>query len=289
MHSIIKVHRAYLNKNPKSLAVLRILLSNMSTNYYSDLQLMHGATGNRGWRPIRLFDRNYYCLQYNHAGTIQVKIDDQPEQTVQGPSLLITGPGHRFVFGSADGWHHNYIAFSGPRVKRYIETGLLPINQPLHSIEDSQAFFTQFEVCVNSFKANALPQACHALEGLLVQLQRQPARREEPHPVHEVRELAEAMRTNPAQDFDLEKEAAKIHISLAHLRRVFRQQIGSPPGHYLQQCRLSAAADLLASTRDPVKQIAEECRLGGVHYFTRIFRNQYGQPPARFRSEMLGE
>jgi len=250
---------------------------------------MHGSTGNRTSRPIRLFDRNYYCLQYNHAGTIQVKIDDQPEQTVQGPSLLITGPGHRFIFGSEDGWHHNYIAFSGPRVDRYIETGLLPIRSPLQTIEDSQRFFAEFEFCVNSFKENALPQACHALEGLLVQLQRQPAPKEEPHPNRQVRELADAMRDQPTEAYELAQEAAKIHISLAHLRRVFRQQTGLPPGRYLQQCRLSAAADLLASTRNPVKQIAAECRLGGVHYFTRIFRNQYGQPPARFRSEMLGE
>ncbi len=261
----------------------------MSNTYYSDLLLRHGGLDIQASRLIRLWDRDYYCLQYNHAGTISVQIDEQPARMIQGPSLLITSPGHQFEFGSPSGWHHNFIAFSGPRVERYVATGLLPVDQPLRHIEESQSFYALFGSCVKAIKRNAQDEAAHALEGLFLQLHQEPRRKEEPFHHQQVRALADAMREDPLAEYDLEQEARLIHISLAHLRRLFRQLVGHSAGKYLQQCRLSAAADRLASTRDPIKCIAEECHLGGVHYFTRIFRNAYGHPPARFRSELMGE
>lgn len=270
------------------MALLITVLTNMSTTFYNDLWLMHGNTGTRPAEPIRLVKRDYYCIQYNHAGAITVQIDDRPPQSVIGPSVLITSPGHRFAFGCPGGWHHNYIAFGGPRVDRYIESGLLPLSRPVQQVHDSIGFLALFETCVQALRKRALPEASHALEGLLLRLQMPPSAIEETPHYEDVRQLAVAMREAPTEEYNLTQEAAWIHISEAHLRRLFRRLVGCGPMQYLLQCRLAAAADRLAATCDPIKQVAADCGFESIHHFTRAFRKQYSLPPGRFRREILG-
>jgi AraC-like DNA-binding protein len=261
----------------------------MSITFYDDLVLLHGGTGGHPSEPVVLRGRDYYCLQYNHAGTIEVRIDNALPRSVHGPSVLVTSPGHDFIFGNHEGWHHSHIAFSGPRVARYIESGLLPTEQPIVQIHDSGEFLKMFEHCVRALRSGDEPTSCHLLEGLLLRLHA-PSDELAPMPHHEeVRQLAEAMREAPTEEYDLEREAAWIHISEAHLRRLFRKLVGSSPSRFLLQCRLTASADRLATTRDPIKQIAADYQFQSIHHFTRVFSKQYGLPPGRFRRELLGD
>ncbi len=272
-----------------SLDIPSIHLPNMSTTYFNNLILMHGSTDEQPDSPVVLSNRDYYCLQYNHAGTIDVKIDDKIPQTVTGPSLLITSPGHNFVFGNNEGWHHNYIAFSGHRVEHYISSGLLPVKHPLRQIHDSKGFFKQFEVCVQSIRNGILLEAAHQLEGLLIRLHTTPVDPESP-PHHDgIHQLAAIMRESPMATYHLNQEAARLNISEAHLRRLFRKLIGHSPGRFLLQCRLTASADRLATTRAPIKQIASDYHFKSIHHFTRVFQKQYALPPGRFRREILGD
>lgn len=265
-------------------------LSFLSTSYYNDLSLLHAATGLRPTAPIVLGVRNYYCLQYNQAGTITVQVDDEPTQQIRGPSLLITSPGHRYSFGNYEGWHHNFIAFRGKRVEQYIKTGLLPIERPLMRIRAGGEFMEQFERCVNALRVGGdRLNASHQLEGLLIKLH-VPAEPLTELPHHEeIRQLATAMRDAPERDYSLGRRAADMYISEAHLRRLFRRLVGSAPARFLLKCRLSAASDRLASTREPIKQIAAEYQFESVHHFTKAFRKHYGVPPGQFRREMLGD
>lgn len=264
-------------------------LPDMSITFYNDLQLLHGRIRLRDKHPIEFSNCDYYCLQYNHAGTIDIKIDDAMPQSVVGPSVLITSPGHTFVFGNHEGWHHNYIAFKGKRVERYIATGLLPIQQPLRHVSDSKGFFTTFENCVHTLRAGQYIEAAHHLEGLLIRLQSTSDDPERPPHYDGILDLAASMREEPAEDYDLMRKAARLNISEAHLRRLFRKITSMSPGRFLLQCRLTASADRLATTRAPIKLIAADYHFASVHHFTRVFRKQYGLPPGRFRCDFRGD
>lgn len=250
---------------------------------------MHAATGLHPKSPIVLSGRDYYCLQYNQFGTIEVRIDDGPSQQVIGPSLLITTPGRRFAFGNYDGWHHNFIAFKGSRVAQYIRSGLLPVDKTLIRIRQGGEFLEQFERCVSAIRIGDFVHASHQFEGLLIKLHA-PFETLTPLPHHEkIRQLAVKMQNVPEKDYPLSREAKEIHMSEAHLRRLFRKLTGSAPGRFLLQCRLTAAADRLATTRDPIKEIAARYQFESVHHFTRVFRKHSGVPPGRFRQEILGD
>ncbi len=264
-------------------------LYNMITSYYDDLTILGAGTSLRARRPIRLLGRKYWCLQYNHAGAIEVTIDSQSPRAIQGPSLLLTAPGHDYVFGSGNGWHHNYVAFAGGRVQRYIRTGFLPVSQPLLPIHDSHAFLAQLADCVGAFRRQNSLSACYKLEGLLLQLHRESRPVEAPPHHEQVRQLAERMRKSPGQTWRLAEEAEALHLSEVHLRRLFKQITGQAPGQFLLQCRLAIAADRLTGTLLPIKQIAATCGIENIHYFSRVFRRQYHLPPGRFRREFLGE
>ncbi|OGV59144.1 MAG: hypothetical protein A2X49_02290 [Lentisphaerae bacterium GWF2_52_8] len=48
--------------------------------------------------------------------------------------------------------------------------------------------------------------------------------------------------------------------------------------------RMTRARNLLVSTSQPMKAIAQEVGLKNIFYFSRVFRGFYGMPPARYRA-----
>jgi AraC-like DNA-binding protein len=78
--------------------------------------------------------------------------------------------------------------------------------------------------------------------------------------------------------------AAAVHVSTQHLQRVFRAQ-GGTPMRYVWQARLARAAHLLRS--DPagasIQEIAWQCGFATAAHFSRLFKQQYGEPPSDFR------
>lgn len=67
--------------------------------------------------------------------------------------------------------------------------------------------------------------------------------------------------------------------------RRFREATGRTPGRYVQDRRVSRAAELLVSTDQTIDTIAESCGFANRYYFTRVFAQRMGCPPARYRSD----
>lgn len=83
---------------------------------------------------------------------------------------------------------------------------------------------------------------------------------------HSVRELAE-----------------QVHLSPAHLQRLFKQETGVHLSDLISARRLNMAAELLTSTDMEVKQIAYFVGYGHHSSFVRAFHKRFGQPPKRYR------
>jgi AraC-like DNA-binding protein len=66
--------------------------------------------------------------------------------------------------------------------------------------------------------------------------------------------------------------------------RCFRDATGQTPGRYVQDRRLRRAAEVLVSTDQSIDEIAERCGFANRYYFTRVFSQRMGVPPARYRS-----
>lgn len=86
--------------------------------------------------------------------------------------------------------------------------------------------------------------------------------------------------------FEIEELAAAIHISEAHLQRLFRHDTGFYLGQWLREQRLERSAYLLISTSLSVKQIAHTVGYEHASSFTRAFERQFLQPPAHLRKQV---
>lgn len=77
--------------------------------------------------------------------------------------------------------------------------------------------------------------------------------------------------------------AQKLHVSRATLFRAFRAEHGVSPKQFLDDLRLERAKRLLRASDQSVKEIAIGCGFGSESYFSRVFKQQLGQPPGQWR------
>jgi AraC-like DNA-binding protein len=69
----------------------------------------------------------------------------------------------------------------------------------------------------------------------------------------------------------------------AYLSRIVKRQTGMPLHRYLLRYRLSAAMNLLQTTRLPVSEVAAQSGFPDSNYFSRSFKQQWGGSPGDFR------
>lgn len=72
-------------------------------------------------------------------------------------------------------------------------------------------------------------------------------------------------------------------MSRFHFIRKYRKYSGLTPVQDLLRMRLEGACNLLVTTEDSLKQIAEETGFCDEYYFSRIFRKHLGTTPGAFR------
>ena len=81
--------------------------------------------------------------------------------------------------------------------------------------------------------------------------------------------------------------ADEVRLSPAHLERLFKKEIGLRIGNLVAEHRLQRAANLLAASDRPIKQIAH--LVGYMHQssFVRAFQRRFARAPRVFRQESV--
>lgn len=79
-------------------------------------------------------------------------------------------------------------------------------------------------------------------------------------------------------------ELARLcHLSRDHFARRFHEQIGQPVRAYIRERRVARAAELLRFTDQTIDAIAQATGFADRFYFSRVFRQVMGTPPAGYR------
>ncbi|MFF9473550.1 GlxA family transcriptional regulator [Streptomyces roseolus] len=88
---------------------------------------------------------------------------------------------------------------------------------------------------------------------------------------------------HPAEDLSAEALAARLHLSVRHLSRLFRRRTGTTPAAYVESVRIEAARRLLQDSTHTLPEIAALSGLGSVESLHRAFRRRLGTTPAAYR------
>jgi transcriptional regulator GlxA family with amidase domain len=79
--------------------------------------------------------------------------------------------------------------------------------------------------------------------------------------------------------------AENVNISSTRLRQLFRKETGRSPLLYLNELRLTRAAQMLSNTFLSVKEVTFLCGMKDVSHFVRDFKKRFGRTPSEYRSE----
>lgn len=233
----------------------------------------------------------YYGIQYIHSGPFYLKVNDGPLLKLKGPAAFLTSPDSRFAYGSEKNTfrEHYHVCASGPRIQSYLESGLfVPAarrEQPYYPILAPNLFLSHMlELIQLSRSEEQHDFAVAKYEFILLFLQKQTVQHGEcGYYLNDLERLSQQIMISPEQDWDFAAEAEKLHISLKHFIRIFRERCGEPPRRFVLHQRLYKASTLLIQSRESVKSIAWQCGFQNEFYFSRAFKKFLMLAPEDYR------
>lgn len=98
-----------------------------------------------------------------------------------------------------------------------------------------------------------------------------------------IREVQEAIEAQPGCSHSIDDLARRAAMSPRHFTRVFTDEVGEAPGHYVERIRTEAARRQLEETDDPVVAIAARCGFGTAETMRRNFIRRVGISPDQYR------
>ena len=270
----------------------------------ADLTFLYGESLPRCTHRIDKHFQGYFTLQYMSAGSVALAID-AARHVLTGRWLWSAYPGPRIAFHAAPpakSWRHRYIAFRGPRVRRWMDAGLFPIAP--QAAPGDRDFGGEFDRLLDlairrggggggggagaAGDAFAAMRATHVLEELLIELaEDRAAAHGRPAWLRGATAKLDAAARGQAR-IDYGRVAADLGMAEVTFRRRFRAATGTPPHEYVLQSRVAEARRLLGETDLPIKSIARQLGYNDVYFFSRQFRKFAGVPPALFRRSRQG-
>jgi len=91
------------------------------------------------------------------------------------------------------------------------------------------------------------------------------------------------LEADPAAEWRIDALARSLHVSTAHLIRLFKAATGSSPLAYVARLRAERASVLLLNSADKISAIGQAVGWGDPVYFARRFRQQTGLTPSAYR------
>lgn len=100
----------------------------------------------------------------------------------------------------------------------------------------------------------------------------------EPNPILDI---CKHINSDLTQSLSLEQLAEKFYISKTHLNRLFKTNVGTTVGQYIQLKRLFLAKELLQQGVHPT-EVYSQCGFHDYTTFYRAFKKQFGYSPKEF-------
>ncbi len=102
---------------------------------------------------------------------------------------------------------------------------------------------------------------------------------------YELLALRRRISANPEQDWNVEKMAKQLHMSVGYLQTIYKRKFQVSCMEDVISCRLQKAKDYLIYTTQSISEIAEFCGYRNTEHFCRQFRKNIGISPGKYRQK----
>ncbi|RUP25974.1 MAG: AraC family transcriptional regulator [Curvibacter sp.] len=99
----------------------------------------------------------------------------------------------------------------------------------------------------------------------------------------QMQQVEEALRSDLAGHWTVERMAQLVDLSPFHFSRAFRASFGAAPHAWLKLQRLEAAAQAVRASRLSLEEIARQTGHRSASHFTQSFRQHWGMTPSAYR------
>ena len=86
------------------------------------------------------------------------------------------------------------------------------------------------------------------------------------------------------EDFDMTQFSDYTGLSTSHIRKLFKDNFGISPMHYLHSLRIQHAKELLRYDGISIQSIAQQCGYRSLYFFSKDFKKSTGYSPTQYRN-----
>lgn len=101
--------------------------------------------------------------------------------------------------------------------------------------------------------------------------------------------IMEYVKSNYSQKITLEDIASHVYLSSSYISGIFRRKTGQTISEYINHVRIEKSKWLLKQKDVSITDIAAACGFESQSYFTRVFKNQTGVSPGKYRGSAQKE
>ena len=88
---------------------------------------------------------------------------------------------------------------------------------------------------------------------------------------------------NYMNEISLEMFAKDMYLSQVYISKLFKEETGHSPIHFLIKKRLSKAKELLETENLPIKVVSSKVGYEDAYHFSKLFKKYYGYPPSEIK------
>lgn len=194
---------------------------------------------------------------------------------------------------SDDLWSISWIHFDGPTVsliyQKYLERGGMPVFKgnnldsyanvfhELYNTASSQSYIRDMEINTK----------LSALLSLLMSDSWNPEKARVCKKQSTISEIRHYLDENYSKKITLEDLSQRYYINKYYMTRIFKEQFGINIMDYLLNVRITEAKNLLRFTKLSAEEVGNQCGIGDIYYFSRVFKKIEGITIREYRKQWM--
>ncbi len=241
-------------------------------------------------KGVRAFERHTHdAYEFHHvvggSGSFEVGGKWRP---IRAGDFFYTRPRteHRAVVPSDGDYLLQYVVFL------VLDTALdvqvaddlmarLPEGVPHRAGDRLHGFFAQLSRLSEAGDAYQSRAAAFRFVALLYELMAGSQTSHHGHPA--IEKALEYMRSQIGEAYTLDDLATRLGLEKSYFIRLFKKNVGVSPMNYAMNLKMSAAADLLCTTREPLALVAAQVGFPDEYHFAKRFKQWSGLAPGTYR------